>query len=329
MVKRMKRKNLIIGVAAAAAVGGGTAGAIAATSGGKGAEQAVLADAAKRLGVGADELRTALSKAQDAQLDAAVKAGELTQAQADAIKERRRQRGSVLGIGRGGPGGPGGRGGFGHHGGGHFLLADGAKAIGISEAKLLDELRAGKTLAAIIEANGKTLAEVKAAVEKSATARLDAELKAGRITQAQRDRAVARLDDVIDRLGDARGGRFGRGGPGGPGFGHHGGGPFLLADAAKAIGISEAKLFERLRAGKTLTAVAKANGKTLAEVKAAVKTSATARLDAALKAGDITKAQRDEEVAELDEEIARLGDRRFGRFGRGGHGGRGFGHFGP
>ena len=74
-----------------------------------------------------------------------------------------------------------------------------------------------------------------------------------------------------------------------------------------------------------LAAIAKAEGKTLAEVRTAVKQAATARLDAAVKAGDITKAQRDEEVAELDDELARLGDVRFGHRGPGGRGG----HFGP
>ncbi len=213
----MKRK-LIAGSVAALAVAGGTAGAIAATSG-KQDEQAVLADAAKRLGVGTDALRSALSEAEDAQLDAAVKAGKLTQAQADEIKKHRQQDGTVLGFGhRGGPGGPGPGGpGFGPGGGGPgVLLADAAKALGISESALRSQLRAGKTPAEIAKAAGKSLDDVKAAVKSAATDRLDADVKAGRITKAQRDEIVARLDDALDRLGDF--GRFR--GRGGPGFGH-------------------------------------------------------------------------------------------------------------
>jgi hypothetical protein len=213
----MKRKHLIAGAVTVAALAGGTAGAIAATSDDKAAEQAVLTDAAKKLGVSATDLRNALASAEDAQLDAAVKAGTLTQAQADEIKQHRQADGTVLGFGRGGHGPDG------HHGGGRFLISDAAKAIGISERSLITQLRDGKTLTAIAKAKGKTLAEVKAAVKQSATARLDADLKAGRITQAQRDEEVAELDDEIARLGDL--GRFGPrghhgfgpGGPGGPG----------------------------------------------------------------------------------------------------------------
>jgi len=203
----MRRKHLIAGAATVAALAGGTA-AVAATTDQKAAEQTVLADAAKRLGVNADDLRGALSDAENAQLEAEVKAGNLTQAQADAIKQHRADEGTVLELGHGGPGdhGPGGP-----HGG-RFLLADAAKAIGISESSLATQLRKGKTLAAVAKAHGKTLADVKAAVKKAATARLDADLKAGRITQAQRDEEVAELDDEIAHLGDFRGHGFhGRG----------------------------------------------------------------------------------------------------------------------
>ena len=199
----MRRQRLIAGAVTAAALAGGAAGAVAATDDHKAAEQSILSDAAKRLGVSAEELRSALSKAEDAQLDAEVKAGRLTQAQADAIKQRRQADGGVLGPG--GPGGPGHFGPGGHGGpGGPFLLADAAKAIGIGEDALATQLRDGTSLAAIAKAHGKTLADVKAAVKAAATKRLDADLKAGRITQAQRDELAGHLDEAIDHLGDAR-----------------------------------------------------------------------------------------------------------------------------
>jgi hypothetical protein len=206
----MKRKHLIAGAATVAALAGGGAAAVAATSDEKAAEQTVLADAAKRLGVNADDLRSALANAEDAQLDAEVKAGRLTQAQADAIKQHRQSEGTVLDLGHGGPGHHG----HGGPGGGRFMLSDAAKAIGIPESSLLTQLRGGKTLAATAKAHGKTLAEVKAAVKKAATARLDADLEAGRITQAQRDEEVAELDDELAHLGDFRDHGFGDHGPG-------------------------------------------------------------------------------------------------------------------
>lgn len=208
----MNKKHLVAGVVTFAALAGGTAGAVAATSDQKATETAVLADAAKRLGVKTEALRSALSTAEDAQLAAAVKAGKITQAQADEIKQHRTQEGTVLDLGGGHHGGPDG-----HHGGGRFLLSDAAKALGISESKLMTQLRDGKTLTAIAKANGKTLADVKAAVKDAATKRLDADLKAGKITQAQHDEEVSELDDEIADLGDFHGGRGGPGDHDGPG----------------------------------------------------------------------------------------------------------------
>ena len=210
----MSRKKLIAGAATLAVLAGG-ASAVAATTttDRKAEEQAFLSDAAKRLGVSSEQLTSALTAAQDARLTAAVKAGELTQEQADAIKARRAADGTVLSLGRG-PGGPGGHGGGpGGRGGGRELLADAAKAIGITEDALKTQLRDGKTLTAIAKAEGKTLGDVQAAVKQAAVARLDADLKAKTITQAQYDEAVEHLNEHIARLGDAK---FGPGGKGGP-----------------------------------------------------------------------------------------------------------------
>jgi hypothetical protein len=206
----MRRKHVIAGAVTVAALAGGTAGAVAATSDPKATEKTVLSDAAKRLGVSAAELRSALSKAEDAQLDAAVKAGDLTQAQADEIKQHRQQDGTVLNLGHGGHG-RGGHGPGGH--GGRFLLSDAAKAIGVSESSLITQLRDGKDLAAIAKARGKTLAEVTAAAKKAATTRLDADLKAGRITKAQHDEEIGELDDELAHLGEFGGRAFHGHGP--------------------------------------------------------------------------------------------------------------------
>src|SRR3954453_2932431 len=106
----MRVKPYVLVSAAVLAVAAGGGAALAATSGDdhKKTEQAIIDDAAKRLNVSPEALRSALGAAEDAQLDQAVKDGKLTQAQADAIKQRRQQSGSVLGPGpAGGPGGPG------------------------------------------------------------------------------------------------------------------------------------------------------------------------------------------------------------------------------
>ncbi|MCZ4494718.1 MAG: hypothetical protein JWP53_3649, partial [Conexibacter sp.] len=105
----MRVKRYMIVSAAVLAAGAGAGGAIAASSGddAKKTEQSVLDDAAKRLNVTPEALRSALGAAEDAQLDQSVKDGKITQAQADAIKAERATAGRVLG-GPGVGGGPGG-----------------------------------------------------------------------------------------------------------------------------------------------------------------------------------------------------------------------------
>ncbi|MEA2129276.1 MAG: hypothetical protein QOJ85_2167, partial [Solirubrobacteraceae bacterium] len=188
-------------IAAIALAGGLLAGgdgvAIAAVSKNDGAkaEQAVLDNAAKRLNVTPDKLREALSAAQDDQLDQAVKDGTLTQKQADEIKARRKQSGHVLGGPFGGrPGfrtdGPGFRP---HHGARGAVFVDLAKSLGITRAQLEAQLRAGKSLADIAKAQGKSLDDVRATLKADAKARIDKAVKDGDLTQAQADEFLARL----------------------------------------------------------------------------------------------------------------------------------------
>ena len=65
----------------------------------------------------------------------------------------------------------------------------------------------------------------------------------------------------------------------------------MLDDVAKALGISEQKLFSELRDGKTLAQVAKAHDKSLDDVKRRPATRSTKRLDAAVKDGDLTRSR--------------------------------------
>ena len=87
MVSPMRRTRIAAIAAAGALVAAGSGVAVATTRSddAKEHEQAVLADAAKRLDVAPSELRDALSDAENAQLDADVKAGRLTQEQAGEV----------------------------------------------------------------------------------------------------------------------------------------------------------------------------------------------------------------------------------------------------
>jgi hypothetical protein len=215
------RRTRIAAVAAAgalAAAGTGVAVATSAFDDANQREQAVLEDAAGRLDVDPGELREALSAAEDAQLDAEVKAGRLTQEQADAIKRRRDESGLVLGGPALVPGGPHERGSgfeFGRerHGGPGEIMSAAAKALGISEAELFRQLRQGKSLEAIAKASGKDYADVKAAIRAAVKSDLDDAVDAGKLTQEQADELLEHLTEHLD---DARIAPFPV--PGGPRF---------------------------------------------------------------------------------------------------------------
>ncbi len=231
MEMKLKRK-LAIGaaVAAAAAFGGG---AYAATqSSGPNQRQVFLNDLAKRLNVTPAQLKSALLGAFGDQLQAAVKAGRLTQAQADQIRQRAQQTGSVP-FGPGGPGGPGGP--YGPEGG-HFrggpgprfgAVAAAATYLGLTPAQLRDQLAAGKSLAQVAGAKSKSVSGLKDAITRAERAELDRAVGAKMLTSAQEQqilkRLSGRLDQLINRkgLGGGRPGFLGHGGRmgGGPGAG--------------------------------------------------------------------------------------------------------------
>jgi transposase-like protein len=204
---RIKR-NLAIGatvLSSAAFVGG----AYAATQQGSPAatRQAFLSDVAKRLGVTPAQLNAALQGARDDQLQAAVAAGKLTQAQANALKQRT-QQGGLPPLGKrwfgGGPGRVGGTG----------SLAAAATYLGIAEDQLVAQLRGGKTLAQIAKAHGKSTSGLKSALATNLKTQLDKAVANKVITSEQERKLLARLSSRID-------GEINGTGPG-PGIGMHG-----------------------------------------------------------------------------------------------------------
>ena len=213
---RAKGKLAAGAVAVAALAGAGAAIA----GGGLGSsedQQAIIDDAAKRLGVEPDALENALEQALEARLDEAVQAGRLTEEQAAELKERL-EAGTLPLFGGRGPGHHG----FGMHGGGGLEAA--ASYLGLTEAELRAELADGKSLADVAEAEGKSVDGLKDVLLADATKKLAEAVADGRLTDAQRDEALERLeerlDDLVERTGPGpRGGprpaRFGAGPDGG------------------------------------------------------------------------------------------------------------------
>ena len=181
--------------------------------------------------------------------------------------------------------------------GGAHVLATAATYIGIAEAALRTELEAGKSLAEVAIAKGKTRDGLIAALTTAAS-------------QA--------IGTLVDQKGLG-----GHGGPGGPG-GH---GALVkndpLAVASTYLGIPQADLMTRVRAGETLAAIAKATaGKSRDGLVAAIVADGTAKIDAAVAAGTITADQATRLKTGLAEHAARLVDTRDRGGPRGGRGPR-------
>jgi hypothetical protein len=206
-VERSVRRKLAIGATGLVVLGGGGA-AYAVTKSNDNERQAFLGDVAKRLNVTPQKLNDALKGAFEDRLDAAVKAGRLTQAQADAIKKKVEANGvpPVLGpapgpgFGRGhfffglGPGGP-------VHGG----LDAAAKYLGLTDQQLLDKLRSGKSLADVAGDQKKAVDGLKTAIRDSLKSDLDRAVKAGRLTQTQENDILGKLDGHLDDLVNSKG----------------------------------------------------------------------------------------------------------------------------
>ncbi len=213
-----KKKTAVIGaVLAAIAISAGVAVAGGVLGSDK-EKEAFLSDAAKRLDVTPAQLQEALQGAFDARIDAAVAAGKITKEQGDAMKQRAKD-GVLPPLGGRGPGGFGGD----HHGGprGHFGmgLSTAATYLGVTEAELRTQLMAGKSLADIAKTEGKKVAGLEDALTADAKKKLDAAVKAGRLTQSQADEALKRMTEHLHDLvngtgfGGHRGDRPGWGGP--------------------------------------------------------------------------------------------------------------------
>jgi hypothetical protein len=217
--------------------------------GGPKAEQALVSSASSVTGLTAPEVMTQLQAGQSlaqiaqskgktaadiiaaarttlsTQLQQAVTAGTITQAQADAelasFDQNAPQIVNDTNLGKQGPHGPGfGRGG---PGGAGALISATASVTGLTNQEVQTQLQAGQSLAQIAQSKGKTADDVIAAARAALTAQLQQAVTAGRITQAQSDAKLAQFNSTATQLvndatlGQHAGGPGGhRGGPNGP-----------------------------------------------------------------------------------------------------------------
>jgi hypothetical protein len=156
------------------------------------------------------------------------------------------------------------------------ILDDAAKRLDVTPQKLRDALAAARD------------AELERAVEE------------GRLTQEQADAIKARHKHSGRVLGGPLGGRHGFHGAG-IGARHA-----FVGGLADALGISRRELREQLRDGKSVADIARAQGKSLDDVRAALKADARRRIDRAVGDGRLTRQQADRLLSRVDRALERL-----------------------
>ncbi len=193
---KITRIRLIAGAIGLAALAFGVAGVQAATSpstsSGKNYAQVFVDKLAGILHLSSSQTQNDLKQAELQTIDQMVKDGVITQAQADAIKQRI-NAGQNFAFPR--------FGGFDRFGNRALLnqvrtaeLNAVAKALSMTTTDLMTQLRAGKSLSDLESAKGVSDATVKAAAKQAAKGVLDSAVKAGTITQAQEDRILQGID---------------------------------------------------------------------------------------------------------------------------------------
>lgn len=142
---------------------------------------------------------------------------------------------------------------------------------------------------------GVSSAKLEAALKAAAIDRVDAAVAAGQITKDQADAMKAAIDS----------GRLPLGIPFGAGRGIHGmhghvffGGD-VLDSAATYLGLTDDQLRTQLASGKSLSDVAKAQGKSVDGLKQAMTTAFASKLDQTVKDGKLTSAQRDQILSQF------------------------------
>jgi len=190
----MLRSKRTLAGAAALAVAVGAGGAIAASKGSTTSKDGFLARVAGHLGISPQKLEDATKAAALDQVDADLKAGRITKAEADELKARI-QAGNVPLFG-----GPHKFGGFGHHGRGGDKLSAAAAYLELTESQLREKLAVGTTLAGVAKAENKSVDGLEDAMIESAQKRLDQAVEDGDLTKAQADEMKADLATRIDGI---------------------------------------------------------------------------------------------------------------------------------
>jgi len=186
----------VAAIVAVSALGGGISQAQQPDPAGGQIHGAYAEALAAQLGISVDELLAARKAAWDQVIDNAVASGRITPEQGEEMKENpgKARRGLVRKAAAG------------IHGIIAGAIDVAAETIGITRDEVKEGLTNGQSLGQIAEANGSSVAELKAALIGAAEARLAEAVSSGRISQEQADRIEAGLAEKIDALIARQGG---------------------------------------------------------------------------------------------------------------------------
>jgi polyhydroxyalkanoate synthesis regulator phasin len=190
--------------------------------------ESFLGRVAEKLGIGEDELRSAMTEAEQDVIDERVVEGKLTAEQGEALKERIGEKG-LLGPLGGPVDGPRDQGRIRDRlcdrvfdcirkrvCNGASDCVDGrvrdhtveaaATVLGLELEELVDELKNGKTLAEVAEEKkGMAVDEFTAAMLPEVRQELDALVAEGKLTEEQADAIYGHVEENIDRIVNAQG----------------------------------------------------------------------------------------------------------------------------
>jgi polyhydroxyalkanoate synthesis regulator phasin len=176
--------------------------------------ESFLGRVAEKLGIGEDELRSAMTEAEQDVIDERVVEGKLTAEQGEALKERIGEKGLLGPLDRlcdrvfdcirkrvcnGASDCVDGR--VRDH-----TVEAAATVLGLELEELVDELKNGKTLAEVAEEKkGMAVDEFTAAMLPEVRQELDALVAEGKLTEEQADAIYGHVEENIDRIVNAQG----------------------------------------------------------------------------------------------------------------------------
>lgn len=158
--------------------------------------QNFISKLAANLGIGQDQLKSALNATKQQMLDEAVQQGRITQELADRLAEKEFWPGCGLGFG---PKGFGGRG-LGRH-----LWINGknidavASILGTTPEQLKNEIDSGKNLEQIVTEHGMTLEQFNEKMLAYWKEQIKQDAASGKITPEMADRMLKRLDNCQEK----------------------------------------------------------------------------------------------------------------------------------